>query len=360
MPVSFQQRLLRWFARHQRDLPWRHNRDPYPIWISEAMLQQTQVATVIPYFQRFLTAFPTLADLAAADEQAVLRLWEGLGYYRRARHLHQAARTIVADHGGAFPRDPAACAALPGVGRYMVGAILSQAFDQRLPIVEANTKRVLCRLFGHTGDPASGPTQRWLWEQAAMILPARRAGDFNQALMELGALVCTPRAPACDECPLARDCAAHRQGIVDQIPPPPAPPRIEQVREAAVVLRRGARVLLVQRPDGGRWAGMWEFPHSPLAAAETADAAAARLVAELTGLRVGPLTELQTIRHGVTRFRITMICFETRCRAGAFTSDFYRAGRWLEPAELGAYPISRPQRQLADDVSRGGRAARLF
>ena len=211
-------RLLDWFARRRRDLPWRRDRDPYRIWVSEVMLQQTQAATVVPYFERFLQAFPTLADLAAADEQQVLRLWEGLGYYRRARDLLRTARLLAASHGGRFPDDPVALEGLPGLGRYTRNAVLSQAFDRRLPILEANSRRVLCRLFGRTGDPSLAPEQRWLWDAAEALLPSRRVGDFNQALMELGALVCTPDAPRCSECPLADDCVARRLGLQDAIP----------------------------------------------------------------------------------------------------------------------------------------------
>src|SRR5437763_3122971 len=215
-------RLLRWFDRHQRPLPWRRDRDPYRVWVSEVMLQQTTVAAVVPYFERFLAAFPTLADLAAADEQAVLRLWEGLGYYRRARHLHRAARQLVREYGGRLPDDAEVWRGLPGVGRYILGAVLSQAFGRRLPIVEANSLRVLCRLFGQRGDPRGGPVQKWLWAKAAELLPAKRAGDFNQALMELGALVCTPAAPKCDVCPLAKECVARREGAQAEIPARPA------------------------------------------------------------------------------------------------------------------------------------------
>jgi A/G-specific adenine glycosylase len=190
---TIRRRLLAWFARHQRDLPWRANRDPYRIWVSEVMLQQTQVSTVIPYFKRFLEAFPTLIDLAEADEQDVLRLWEGLGYYRRARDLHRAARSLAAEFDGRIPDDPEAWQALPGVGRYILGAVLSQAFDRRLPIVETNSQRVLCRLFGQRADPRRGPGRHWLWQVAERLLPMRRVGEFNQALMELGALICAPR-----------------------------------------------------------------------------------------------------------------------------------------------------------------------
>src|SRR5437764_13384078 len=189
-PHPIRRRLLAWFDRHRRDLPWRRDRDPYRVWVSEVMLQQTTVAAVVPYFERFLAAFPTVAALAAADEQQVLKLWEGLGYYRRARHLHAAAR-LLADRA-ALPDDPEVWADLPGVGRYILGAVLSQAFDRKLPIVEANSLRVLARLFGYRGDPREGVGKKWVWAAAEAVLPAKRAGDFNQALMELGALICTP------------------------------------------------------------------------------------------------------------------------------------------------------------------------
>jgi A/G-specific adenine glycosylase len=344
--------LLAWFARHRRDLPWRRDRDPYRIWVSEVMLQQTTVAAAAPYFERFVRTFPTLAALAAADEQDVLRLWEGLGYYRRARHLHQAARLLVAGHGGALPDDPAVWRALPGVGRYVLGAVLSQAFDRRLPIVEANSLRVLCRLFGYAGDPRGGEGRRWLWETAEELLPAKRVGDFNQALMELGALVCTPAAPRCGACPVAADCVARHRGLQGEIPRPAPPPAAVAVREVALAVRRGPRVLLAQRPpDARRWANMWEFPHGELGPGETFDAAAARLLGPLTGLTADLGPELLTVRHGVTRFRITLVCLEAEYRGGKFASDCYARGRWLRPAELIKYPVSSPQRKLLTAVA---------
>jgi A/G-specific adenine glycosylase len=353
-------RLLDWFARHQRDLPWRRDRDAYRIWVSEVMLQQTQVATVVPYFERFLRAFPRLADLAAADEQDVLRLWEGLGYYRRARDLHRTARRLAAEHAGRFPDDPAVLAGLPGMGRYTVGAVLSQAFDRRLPILEANSQRVLCRLFGVRQDPGAGPTRRRLWALAEALLPARRVGEFNQALMELGALVCTPAAPRCPECPLAAHCQANRLGLQDQVPVRTPRPEVVQVQEAAAVVRRGPEVLLVQRPDRGRWANLWEFPHGPVAAGEAHEAAARRLLRDLTGLdaEVGP--ELRTLRHGITHHRITLVCFEATYRAGAFHSAFYRQAAWVTPDRLPAYPVSVPQRRLARALAAGPRQRQLF
>jgi A/G-specific adenine glycosylase len=356
VPAEFRawlrRRLLGWFAKHSRPLPWRRDRDPYRIWVSEVMLQQTQVTTVIPYFERFLARFPTLNALAAADEQDVLRLWEGLGYYRRARDLHRAARLLAADNGGAVPDDPKVFGALPGVGRYILGAVLSQAFERRLPILEANSQRVLCRVFGVRDDPRSGPARRLLWEIAEVILPARGVGGFNQALMELGALVCTPVAPKCAACPLAGRCQARQLGLQETIPARPEPPEVVQVREAAVVVRRGPRVFLVQRPPEGRWAGLWEFPHDLVRPDETHEEAAGRLVPALTGLRARLGPELLTVRHGVTRFRITLVCFEADYRGGRFVSEFYQRGEWVEPGRLADYPVSAPQRRLAESLGK--------
>jgi A/G-specific adenine glycosylase len=352
--------LLAWFERHRRDLPWRRDRDPYRIWVSEIMLQQTQVAVVVPFFNRFLEAFPAIAALAAAEETEVLRYWEGLGYYRRARDLHRAARVLVAEHGGHLPDDPAVVRGLPGIGRYTMGAILSQAFDRRLPILEANSQRVLARVFGLRADPRRGPARRWLWQVAEALLPVRRVGEFNQALMEVGALVCTPTAPRCPVCPVARSCEARRLGQQEEIPLRVAPPEPVLIAEAAVVLRRGSRVLLVQRPDQGRWASLWEFPHGPLQAGESHEQAATRLVRELTGMTAGVGPELLTVRHGVTHHQITMVCFEAHYRAGRFCSAFYRQGRWLQPSELLAYPVSAPQRRLARILLAPGRQRRLF
>ena len=344
-------KLLNWFESHQRDLPWRHTaggrRDPYRVWVSEVMLQQTTVAAVVPYFKRFVAALPDVRALAAADEQQVLKLWEGLGYYRRARHLHAAAKVLTTAHAGPLPDDPAVWAALPGVGRYILGAVLSQAFDRRLPIVEANSLRVLARLFGHRGDPRAGAGKAWVWAAAELVLPKKRCGDFNQALMELGALVCTPAAPACGTCPLAANCEAKRLGLQGQIPPKQKRPAATAVSEVGVVVRAGDALLLCQRPAGaGRWAAMWEVPHAPRAADEDASTAAERVVKELTGFDVTAGAELLTIRHGVTRYAITLACVEAALTGGAFAAGAYAAAAWVPLAALAAYPVSAPQRKL--------------
>jgi A/G-specific adenine glycosylase len=324
------------------------------------MLQQTQVATVIPFFERFLARFPTLADLAAAGEQEVLRLWEGLGYYRRARDLLGTARILLAKHSGTFPSDPAALAGLPGLGAYTRNAVLSQAFDLRLPILEANTQRVLSRLFGREEDPRQGPARRWLWQAAEAILPRRRAGEVNQALMELGSLVCTPAAPRCGDCPLAPRCSARLQGRQEEIPARTPPPAITLVHESAVVVRRDGKVLLVQRPATGRWANLWEFPHAQRSEAESHEQAAARVLAEILGIeaRLGP--EILTVQHGVTRYRITLVCFEADHTSGEFRPGFHVRGMWVDPASLADYPVSSPQRRLARALADPRRQRSLF
>lgn len=351
--VWLRRRLLAWFNRQRRDLPWRRSRDPYAIWVSEVMLQQTQVATVIPYFERFLAAFPDIATLAAADEQQVLCLWEGLGYYRRARSLHQAARQIVAQHNGRFPNDPATLAALPGFGRYTIGAVLSQAFDRRLPILEANSRRVLCRLFALRGHSRSSDLEAQLWQAAEALLPRKQVGEFNQAIMELGALICTVSAAHCSECPLQARCQARQLGLQMVLPERSAGLPVELVQEAAAVIERQGKVLLVQRPSEGRWANLWEFPRDRLQEGETHEEAATRIAATLAGIQADVGGELLTVRHGVTRFQITLVALAVRHRSGDYSSGFYQQGRWLHPEELRAYPVSSAQRKLTRAIGAG-------
>ncbi|REK18443.1 MAG: A/G-specific adenine glycosylase [Planctomycetota bacterium] len=345
---SLARRLLAWFRRHRRDLPWRQSRDPYRIWISEIMLQQTQVATVVPYFNRFLEAFPTIEALAAADEHEVLRLWEGLGYYRRARGMHEAARQMVARFDGHFPTTLAEIGSLPGIGRYTAGAIASIAYDAQAPILEANTVRLLSRLVAFDGDPASGPGQKQLWALAEEILPRRGCGDFNQALMELGSLVCTPKAPDCLACCLAPLCAARAQGRQQEIPRRATRVAIEAVREASVVVWHGGKVFLRKRAAGERWAGLWDFPRFPLEA-ESAPAARRELsqkVREQTGLAIAGTRHFATLKHGVTRFRITLDCYAATSR-GAKSRLAGGQSQWIEPAGLERLALSVTGRKLS-------------
>ncbi|MBI1900818.1 MAG: A/G-specific adenine glycosylase [Planctomycetia bacterium] len=355
----FRRALLAWFGRDARDLPWRKTRDPYHVWLSEIMLQQTQVATVVPYFTRFVAALPTIADLAAASEQTVLKLWEGLGYYRRARNLHRAARVIASEHEDRFPDDPEAVEKLPGIGRYTAGAILSIAFDQRRPILEANTRRLYARLLGYRGDVRSARAEKTLWQFAEQLVPRISPGRFNQALMELGATICRPRNPDCEACPVAAFCQAKSQGLQNRIPRRAAAKKIVRVREAAIVVVRGRRVLLQQRLPDERWAGLWDFPRFAAGAsngAETHGAADHRklewLLAESLGIKAAIVRPLARLRHGVTRFDITLDCYLARFHSRRSRRRPRRPLRWLRPAELDEYPLSSPARKLAGIVAR--------
>jgi A/G-specific adenine glycosylase len=349
---TFRRRLLKWYAEHKRDLPWRRSQNPYRVWVSEVMLQQTQVATVQDYFRRFVKQFPNVKKLAAADEQDVLRLWEGLGYYRRARQLHAAAQTIVAEHGGRFPRDVETLRTLPGIGRYTAGAIASIAFDQREPILEANTIRLLSRLIAYPEDPTKSAGQRLLWQTAEEVLPRQDVARFNQGLMELGSLVCTPKGPKCDACPVASLCAAHEAGLVESIPRSGPKTKFTYVTEAAVVVRKNGQILLRQCPEGQRWAGLWDFPRFEIDS-EQPPQIQAELVAKTeqqTGIVVEPGPLLRTIKHGVTRYRITLNCYAARYRSGRIARNGGGKIRWARPAALDDYPLSTTGRKLADFI----------
>jgi A/G-specific adenine glycosylase len=354
---SLSKKLLAWFQRNARDLPWRRRRDLYAIWISEIMLQQTQVATVVPYFERFLQRFPDIKALAAADEQDVLKLWEGLGYYRRARQLHAAARRLASEHGGVFPTAVDAVRSLPGIGRYTAGAILSIGLDQRLPILEANTIRVLSRLTAYRGEVNSIAGRRRLWEIADSILPDKECGAFNQALMELGSEVCKPRSPVCGDCPVVALCGAHGKQLVAQIPPQAKPKNYERVTEIAVIIRRGRDVLLRQCTPGERWAGLWDFPR--FAAAANSRGALDRLIAmrvhDLVGLNVSSKGRFITIKHGVTRFRITLNGYEATVNSsrGSRNRITDSGVRWVRIDALSDYALSVTGRKISRLLASG-------
>jgi A/G-specific adenine glycosylase len=345
---SIQRRLLGWYADHARDLPWRRSSDPYRVWVSEVMLQQTQVDAAKPFFERFLAAFPTVHALAAADPQQVLRLWEGLGYYRRARSLHAAARQIVEQFDGAFPRDVATLMQLPGIGRYTAGAIVSIAYDLPAPILEANTIRLLSRLVGLRDNPHASSSQRLLWGVAEELVPARQAARFNQALMELGSLLCRPRDPQCDDCPLASLCQARADGLQTTIRPT-RPLKFEAVREAAVVVRRKRQILLRQCGPDERWAGLWDFPRFGLDAEGPlfVQAELAAKVQQQTGVAIAGGTLLATLKHGVTRYRITLECYEAQFAGGRARSNSQRTVAWVAPERLAELPLSATGRRLA-------------
>ena len=252
--------LLRWFRRRQRDLPWRHTQDPYAIWVAEIMLQQTRVDVVVPYYERFLGRYPDVARLAAAPLESVLQAWSGLGYYGRARNLHAAARRVVAEHGGVLPDDSAALRRLPGIGRYSAGAIASLAFGHPEPCLDGNAARVLARFSLERGAVEAAPAQKRLWELAARWARGPSPGAANQSLMELGALLCTPAAPRCDDCPLAPSCRARAHGLATTLPRPSPRTPSQVVHLGAALLRQGSKLLLVRRRSGRLLRDWWELP----------------------------------------------------------------------------------------------------
>ena len=353
--AEFSRRLLRWFRGHARPLPWRVNRDPYRVWVSEIMLQQTQVATVIPYYERFLRAFPTLPVLAAAHEDEVLKLWEGLGYYRRARQLHRAARIVHDEHHGRFPRDEPIVRKLPGIGRYTAAAILSIAHGTRLPILEGNTQRLYARLMACRENTDSSAAQRPLWAFAESILPKQNCGAFNQALMELGATVCTPKSPRCEVCPVAALCPTHQRGLAHKIPAPRRRPNVEHLTEALVVVRRRGKVLLLRHAEGRRWAQMWDFLRFPLTptrsvSEEHAHREIGRKITRQTGLVVDRCVPVTTIKHTVTRFRITLACFEATAKSGRVKSASFADTCWIDPSDLPEFALNTTARRLAGQL----------
>jgi A/G-specific adenine glycosylase len=355
------EKLVAWYEGAKRDLPWRADRDPYRVLISEMMLVQTTVAAVVPYFERFLRRFPSVAALAEAAEAEVLKAWEGLGYYRRARQLHAAARAVAREHGGVIPDDPEALRALPGVGRYIAGAVRSFAFDRPAPILEANTQRVLARWLVWREDLKSSRSQARLWQAAERLVPSEGAGVFNQAFMELGALVCTPRDPMCLVCPVASDCRARVLGVQDVIPVlTPKPPPLD-VSEACALVARGGRLLIVQRAPGRLWEGFWEFPTIHLAGADPAGRSfgepvdLADGVRRLSGVRarVGPV--VQTVRFGVTKHRVRLDAHSAIGLSSDLTPGpgLVRAA-WVAPDALGNYPFGSAGRRLAAWLTKRG------
>jgi A/G-specific adenine glycosylase len=336
--------MLRWYRRNARELPWRGSRNPYQIWVSEVMLQQTQVETIKNFYPRFLKKFPTIERLAEAKERDVLLLWEGLGYYRRARQLHAAARLVVERHDGRLPRDVNALLTLPGIGRYTAGAILSIAFDDRHPVLEGNTIRVYSRLIGYTKNPRDPEGQRLLWAFAQHILPRRHVGMLNQSMMELGSLICSPKSPNCSICPVQVLCGASRRGLQDQIPAAAKPTQYEQVCEIAVVIRHRDAFLLRQCAASERWAGLWDFPRFR---ADTKDIGAiTRRVQQMTGIKIRLVRKLTSLKHGVTRFRIDLDCYEADCKSSeTATRNGYL---WINRSKLSRIPLSVTGRKISN------------
>ena len=361
--------LLQWYRTNRRNLPWRRRQDdPYAVWVSEIMLQQTQVVTVIPYYNRWMERFPTLELLALAPQEEVLKYWAGLGYYARARNLHLAAQTILAKFDGVFPVIPAQIEALPGIGRYTAGAIRSIALEEPAPIVDANVMRVLSRVFAIDGDPKSGAVQSNLWALAEALIPERQARDFNQAVMELGALICSPSDPACERCPLLAVCRAGNSPNPTAWPQIPAGKSTLRVTHCSVAISEGDRVLLVRRPPHGLWGGLWEFPRQVCGSGESPADCSKRAAREVVGLTVESGHRIATVKHSVTHHAITLHLFEGMAERNEHPTPLECAEiRNVTAADLNGLPFSAPQRLLADAWiharerrARGGEQQRLF
>jgi len=348
----FRRQALKWYSENGRDLPWRQTSDPYSIWVSEIMLQQTQVVTVIPYYDRFLKTFPTVVALANAPLDDLYRHWSGLGYYRRARQMHDAAKKICDNHNGVFPSDFKDVIGLPGVGRYTAGAVLSFSLDHRLPIVEANTQRLYARLLHLKLDTASKPAQAQLWSFADLVLPKQNgSGRLNQALMEIGSQICLPKNPLCLMCPLNTLCPTFRTGSQAAIPVPKKPKEFTALREAALVIHDSQGRILMRRcaPDE-RWAGLWDFPRfdvtqckSPAMEAEDiASQFASRFGKEIV---IGRM--IHELKHAVTRYRITLKSYEAELDSSV-TGKWNSAveTNWASPNELSNLALSSSGKKL--------------
>jgi A/G-specific adenine glycosylase len=369
-PRDIVPKMLAWFAQNARPLPWRRTRDPYAIWVSEIMLQQTLVKTVLPYWDRWMRALPNLAALAKAKPHTLHKLWEGLGYYTRVRNLHRAAQLIMAQHGGRFPHDFEDVLALPGVGRYSAGAICSIVFNQPRPILDGNVIRVLTRWYGIAGNPRERRVNARLWQLAeelvqraakvgARTTPIPRASrvtfhvsrpcaQLNESLMELGALVCTPRQPRCGICPIAKHCTANRQGRVHQLPGPSRRIRATPRRFVAFVAQKRGLFLVRQRPVGVLNAQLWEFPNLELSPADSDLQRAAR---SALGVRPEALALFATIKHSITRYRITLEAYRITSRQAARIPS--AKGRWLDWKRLNQLAFTSAHKQILQRLGSG-------
>ena len=354
---QLRRRLLKWYDAHQRQMPWRDSRDPYAIWVSEIMLQQTRVAAATDYFNRWMAKFPTVVDLARAPLDDALKLWEGLGYYSRCRNLHKAANLVVAEFGSALPTTAKELLALPGIGRYTAAAIASIAFGQREAVLDGNVIRVLCRLANDDRDPRASAVNEELWQRAERLLSPKRPGDFNQAMMELGAMVCTPKSPSCvicpKKCPLTKLCAGYATGTAASLPtkaPKKIPPHY--VIAAAVVIDSRGRVLIGRRKEGGMLAGLWEFPGGKAEPGETPGQTAARETAEEVGLDIEIVEPIAVVEHAFSHFRITLHTFLARktSRRRAKAIDVTEV-RWVAPAELAKFAFPKANHATLDWIA---------
>jgi A/G-specific adenine glycosylase len=343
------EKILSWYHRERRDLPWRETTDPYAVWVSEVMLQQTQVRTVIPYYRRFIQSFPTVSALGEATLDAVLKTWENLGYYGRARNLHRAARIVVREMGGTVPDTLEGLTRLPGIGPYTAAAILSIAHEERIPAVDGNVSRVLSRLF-LVRVPVNRPQGRKrIRDLALSILPETGPGQWNQALMDFGATLCKPKKPLCDSCPVSGECMAGRRGLQESLPVKIGSGTIPNKEMAAAVVRRNSgRILIFRRPDKGLLGGLWGFPIGEKRPEESYEEALHRILLDSLGIRVTRLTPLKTVRHAYTHFRMTVHPFDCLLEGDGPPPEEQPAYRWVSSRDMGTLALSRVDHKILD------------
>ncbi len=343
--------LLRWYRAKGRDLPWRRTRDPYRIWVSEIMLQQTRVETVIDYYHRFLQVFPSVTALAGADLEAVLKVWEGLGYYARARNLHRGAQTIVEEWDGELPGTLQDLLCIPGIGRSTAGAILSLAFEISTPILDGNVKRVVARLFALRGDLKSPGVEQKLWKLSGALTPKRGVHHYTQAIMDLGAMICTPRKPDCPHCPLRNECKAFHLQWQEKIPSPTKKNSRPHHQVALGVIRKRGRILIYQRPSDGLLGGLWGFPNYRSRTRKGLLRALVQGVRKDYGIRMETGNPVGILSHGYTHFTVTFHLFECPCRDGEKIRKRAFPAKWVYPGELKNYPLASSDRKVIRKLS---------
>ncbi len=342
--------LINWYQKAKRDLPWRKTTDPYAIWVSEIMLQQTRVETVIPYYKRWLAEFPNMQTLVDAEQDQVLKLWEGLGYYKRALNLHKAAIMIQERFNGTLPKDLKSLQSLPGIGRYTAGAISSIAFDQRAPILDGNIKRVFSRLFDVDTPLQTSETETKLWQIAEDLLPEKKVGEFNQALMELGALVCVSKNPLCDHCPLKDDCLAFQNLLQDVRPVRKEKSSLPHLQVTAAILKKDGKFLLAKRPEKGLLGGMWEFPGGKQEKNETLPETLKREINEELGAKIQVGDQFGTYHHAYTHYKVTLHAFECHLDSENLHLNYHTELAWVPLDSLGSYPMGKLDRAISEQL----------
>ncbi len=350
-PLKIQKSLKNWYKTKGRDLPWRRTRDPYRIWVSEIMLQQTQVKTVVPYYLNFLSKFPTVKSLAKAPLETVLKLWEGLGYYARARNLHRGAKLVTKAWNGKIPEAEKDLLKIPGIGRSTAGAILSIAYDLPSPILDGNVKRVICRLFAIRKDPKRPDVEKQLWTLSLKLTPEKGVHTYTQAIMDLGAMVCTPKEPTCLSCPLQKYCSAYRQGLQNTVPLRTRHKPVPHRHVALGIIQNRGRVLILKRPEKGLLGGLWGFPNYPRKGRLSFSESLEHGVLDDLGLKTTVGRKTGKVRHAYSHFKLTLHLFEGTGVPGNGKNSKNRDCKWVFPSQLARYPLSGADQKAIKKLS---------